>query len=249
MSRTFGQWFRFLGACVAVGFLVSTMYASLGATRGGEAGDDVRNEVRMEVDFTVLPVVLPDGSETVPPMDPDAIDGESTLPPESAVPQQAVMEPPKPAPVPEPSPTPAPAPASSPAPSPAPEPAPAPAPEPAPASAPAPVAKTGPGTIRSVSLDESADGFTITVRADREVGDTSYMNLDNPRRLVIDLRAGWKLATRNVVRSKGVVKHIVIGEHPDRLRMVVHFNTAPKDRLTPSFSRTGTALEIRVESP
>jgi hypothetical protein len=236
MLRTFGQWFRFLGACVAVGFLVSTMYASQGATKGSETGEDVRNEVRMEVDFTVLPIVLPDGSESLP-ADSDAIDGESTLPPESAVPQQAATEPSKPAPEP----------APSPAPEPAPVPEPAPTPKPAPA--PKPVAKTGPGAIQRVSLDESTDGFTITIRADRDMGDTSYMNLDNPRRLVIDLRGGWKLGTRNVVRSKGVVKHIVIGEHPDRLRMVVHFNTAPKGRLVPSFSRTGAVMKVKVEFP
>ena len=237
MSRTFGQWFRFLGACVVVGFLVSTMSASLGAARGGETREDVRNEVRMDVDFTVLPVVLPDGSEAPPSMDPAAIDGESTLPSESAAPQQAAVESPQPAPE------------SVPEPAPAPAPDPVPEPQPAPEPAPSPVAKAGPGTVKGISLGESAGGFTITVRADKGVGDTSYMNLDNPRRLVIDLRGGWKLATRNVVRSTGAVKHIVIGEHPDRLRLVIHFNSVPKKPVVPSFSRTGTTLKVKVVLP
>lgn len=235
MSRTFGQWFRFLAACVAVGFLISTMYASLGVTKE-EARDQVRNEVRMAVDFTVLPVVLPDGSEapaTAMP-DPDAIDGESSLPPETAEPSQAAVQP-------------APTPDPAPAPAPAPEPEPTPAPKPAPKPEPAPVAAvTGTGTVSSIKLAETPDSFTITLNADRPVGDTSYLNLDSPKRLVIDLRNKWVLKTANVVRSKGTVKHIVVGEHKDRLRLVVHFNKPLKGRLQPTFTRTGTVLKVTV---
>ncbi|MBG0790180.1 MAG: AMIN domain-containing protein [Desulfovibrionaceae bacterium] len=241
MSRTFGQWFRFLAACAASVFLVSAVFVSMGAADG-----EARNEVRMSVDFTVLPVVLPDGSEAMPPADPDAIDGEATLPSEGTGPGQAAVKP-------DTEPTPVPIPESAPALDPAPKPEPGPISDPAPkpaaesASAPAPVA--GPGIIKSVGLAESRDGFTITLKADRRVGDTSYLNLDNPRRLVIDLRTPWKLDAKNVVRSKGAVKHIVIGEHPDRLRLVVHFSAPPKGRLEPVFTRTGTTLKIAVALP
>ena len=253
MSRTFGQWFRFLGACVVVGFLVSTMCASLGATRG-----EVRSEVRMSVDFTVLPIVLPDGTETPASVDSDAIEGEETLPPETPASQQAVAPPaPSVEPVPEQpvQPPSEPASASVPepviVPAPAPEPVPAPEPAPAPKPAPAPpvAAPAGSGNITAVSLAENDNGFTLTIRADRPVGDTSYMNLDGPRRLVVDLRGEWKLATRNVVRSKGAVKHIVMGEHPDRLRLVVHFTRPPKGRLAPLFTNSGTTLEVVVAFP
>lgn len=244
MSRTFGQWFRFLGACVAVGFLVSTMYASLGSTRG-----EVRSEVRMSVDFTVLPIVLPDGTDTPASVDSDAIEGEESLPPETPSSQQVAAPPASPVdpiqeqPVQQPS-----EPAPVPVPVPAPVPAPAPI-EPKPAPAPPVAASAGSGTVKAVSLTENGNGFILTIRADRSVGDTSYINLDNPRRLVIDLRGGWKLVTRNVVRSKGVVKHIVMGEHPDRLRLVVHFTNPPKGQLVPLFTRTGTSLEVAVTFP
>ncbi len=228
MSRTLGQWSRFLGACAAVGFLISVLSAC-----PGMAKEDARSQVRMEVDFTVLPVVLPDGSEAPPPADPDAMEGEASLPPDSADPQQAAVEPEKPA--------------MEQTPPPVPEPEPEPAPKPKPA--PDPVAANAPGIVKSVELDENGDGFTITVRANREIGDTSYLNLDNPRRLVVDLRDGWTLNVKNVVRSKGRIKHIVIGEHPDRLRLVVHFNANPGGRLVPDFSRDGATLRIRVAYP
>lgn len=235
--RTFGQWFRFITACAVVGFMVSAMHASLGVTKEQE-----KNEVRMTVDFTVLPVVLPDGTEApAAPADPDAITGESSLPPETAAhqtpePSQAAVETPK-----------AETPPPAPVPEPAPKPEPAPEPKPAPKPEPAPVAQaTGTGTISSIGLAAINNGFTVTVKADKTVGDTSYMNLDNPRRLVIDLREKWNFKGRNVIRSKGNVKHIVIGEHKDRLRLVVHFNTPPKGKLTPDFVRTGTMLKVTV---
>lgn len=231
MSRTFGQWFRILVTCMAVGVLFSTVYSLSGAAREG-----ARSEVRRAVDFTVLPIVLPDGSESLPPTDADAIEGETTLPPEPASSQQAAV------PTSEPAPIPGPAPEPEPAPVPVPESAPAPAPKPAPVAA-------EPGTVKRIGLAERQGGFTLTVRADRAVGDTSYLNLDNPRRLVIDLRDKWKLATRNVIRSKGAVKHVVVGEHPDRLRLVIHFNKAPKSRIIPLFTRAGTTLKVTVAYP
>lgn len=224
MSRTFGQWFRFLAACMAVGFMVTTMYASLGVTK-----DEVRNRVRMTVDFTVLPIVLPDGTEApvVVEEDPTAIDGESSLPPDNGAPQAAA----KPQP-------------------PAVSPKPAPKPKVAPEVAPKPVAAvSGPSMIESIRLTESGDSFTITVQANRPVGDTTYLNLSNPKRLVIDLRDKWKFHKRNVIRSKGAVKHIVIGEHKDRLRLVVHFNTPPKGQLAPQFKRSGNTLKVSVPLP
>lgn len=236
MSRTFGQWFRFLAVCVAVGVMVTAMHASLGVTK-----EEVRNEVRMSVDPTVLPIVLHDGSiAQVPTEDDSAIDGENSLPPDSAdetSPQssQTAAKETQSEPVvvtePEPESASAPAPAAKPTPKTAPK------------------SATGPGTVNAVNLAENATGFTITVQANKPVGDTSYMNLNNPKRLVIDLRDKWSFNARNVIRSKGVVKHIVIGEHPDRLRLVVHFNTPPKGRLNPSFTRTGKTLEVNVPLP
>jgi len=124
------------------------------------------------------------------------------------------------------------------------------APKPVAKPKPAPVAKGGVGTIRNMSLDSMDAGFTLVLACDRPVGDTSYMNLTGPRRLVIDLREKWKPGKQNVLRAmSGMVKHVVIGEHPDRLRFVIHFRTPPKGRLTPQFSRSGNSLTVTVSQP
>lgn len=111
-------------------------------------------------------------------------------------------------------------------------------------------ALSGPATVRRVALESTDHGFVLTLTCDRPVGDTTYLNLTNPRRLVVDLRQPWKLGTRNVVRSAdGVVKHVVVGEHRDRLRFVIHFRTPPKSGLAPVFQRTGNSLVVTVEMP
>ncbi len=111
-------------------------------------------------------------------------------------------------------------------------------------------ALSGSGTVRGVALESTDHGFVLTLTCDRPVGDTTYLNLTNPRRLVVDIRQPWKLGTRNVIRSAaGVVKHVVVGEHRDRLRFVIHFRTLPKSGLDPVFRRTGNSLVVTVEMP
>lgn len=106
------------------------------------------------------------------------------------------------------------------------------------------------GAIRNVTLESSDKAFVITVTCSRPVGDTTYMNLNNPKRLVIDLRQPWVLQAKNVVRvPEGAVKHLVIGKHPDRTRLVVHFRTPPKGRLSPQFVRTGNTLVVTTPLP
>ncbi|MDD3312692.1 AMIN domain-containing protein [Pseudodesulfovibrio sp.] len=106
------------------------------------------------------------------------------------------------------------------------------------------------GIVTGLSLRSDADGFELTVVADRPVGDTTYLNLANPRRLVVDLRQPWTLRTRNVLRAdSGAVRHVVAGEHPDRLRLVFHFRTPPARGIEPEFLRTGDRLVVRVRMP
>ena len=126
----------------------------------------------------------------------------------------------------------------------APEPAPEPKTEPAPAAKPAPM--KGPGQVASISLKETAQGFTLTIATDRPVTETTYMNLANPRRLVLDLKGRWSYLAGNVIRSEAMVKHIVIGEHPDRLRLVVHYRTPPTGNVKPEFTSDGNRLSISV---
>lgn len=221
MSKTFRQWVFFTMVCVAAGFMVNAMCASLGAT-----SEETRNQVRMTVDFTVLPVVMPDGSE----IQPEAADTPDAASAETAAADQALPEPETEA-----------APMETPTP---PEAGLVEQAKPTP-----PPAAAGPGVVKSVSLEETGDGFTVTVATDREVKDTSYLNLANPRRLVLDLRGNWTYRGRNVIRSSGAVKHIVIGEHKDRFRMVVHFRKPPAGNVEPQFKPTENKLHVMVPLP
>jgi len=192
-------------------------------TSVGATKDDGHSQVRQIVDPTILPLLPPYEAET--PIT------------ESSEPEPALQEP---ATTEIPSDPEAEATAQE-----QPEATPAPEPQPAPT-----IKTAAPGAITAISLNKTDAGFTITIRADRPIGDTTYMNLSEPRRLVIDLREKWTLKTRNVVRPEdGPVKHIVIGSHPDRLRLVVHFRTPPAGKLRPHFERTDNTLKVTVPLP
>jgi hypothetical protein len=234
MSISFRHWFLFLAASAMVG-LVAVALSARPAPAQDKAPAGVRNEVRMDVDFTVLPTVLPDGSEAPAS---SAAPPEEPLSPEPDLPGAAGTA--TPAPAEEPAPAVAPA-AQAPQ-----------APESAPAGraeVPAITPVKGPGAIRSVALDETARGFAIKVVADRPVGRAEFMNLDNPRRLVVDILGKWSHRGGNVLRSEGAVKHLVMGEHPDRFRMVVHFRTPPKKALAPEIRKAGNELHVLVALP
>jgi len=191
------------------------------SVRSSVAEVPVRNQLRMSVDFTVLPMVLPDGTETPAQqaMESDLGEPETITPPEEV----QVEATPKPEPQ-------------------------KPQPE-TPKQAPAPKAKQDiqkPGTIESVTVKETDTGFTITIQTDRPVADTSYINLTDPRRLVFDLIGPWKYHNTNVIRLDGSIKHVVVGEHADRIRLVVHFRTPPTGPVKPTVKTTDTTLTATV---
>ena len=215
MSNTFRHCFLFLAACLAAGFVVAPLCA--GPAR---AQDRAGHQVRMDVDFTVLPRVLPDGSEA--PVPPAA--GETDAPPtDAAEPDAQAMAEPQPA-----------------------QEAAAPAEQ---AETPAIDSPKGTGVIRSVTLDETAQGFAIKVIADRPVGQAEVMTLKSPARLVVDIPGSWTHKGDNVIRSEGAVKHLIMGLHPDRFRMVVHFRTPPAEALRPDVQRAGDQLRVLVALP
>lgn len=216
MSKKSGKWAILLGLCVAIAFIASTTFVP-----SGDAETPVRNELRMSVDFTILPMVLPDGTETPAQSAENQGLGEPeviTLPEEPQAVATPDQKPIKPQPeVTEPTP---------------------------------PVVKEQtpqtPGKVKSVAVKETDTGFTITIQTDRPVADTSYINLTTPRRLVFDLIGSWKYHNANVIRLDGSVKYVVVGEHPDRLRLVIHFRTPPANAIKPTVNTTDTTLTATV---
>ncbi|MEZ7197089.1 AMIN domain-containing protein [Pseudodesulfovibrio karagichevae] len=244
MSNTFRHRFLILAACAMAG-LMAVALSARPARAQDQAPNGTRNEVRMDVDFTVLPKVLPDGSEAPASSAASSMPGEEPLPPEPDLPDATDAAPAQ-------EPAPAQAQAQAPAAKATPAPEPAPVPEPAPAEGaevPAITPAEGTGVIRSVTLDETAQGFSLKIVADRPVGRTAFMNLNNPRRLVVDILGKWSHRGGNVLRSEGEVKHVVMGEHPDHFRMVVHFRTPPKKALKPEIRTAGDELHVLVSLP
>lgn len=106
------------------------------------------------------------------------------------------------------------------------------------------------GSVTGLALQQTSTNCTLTVTSDQPVGDTSYINLTNPKRLVVDLHQPWQLKTNNVIRAEqGSVKYVVVGTHPDRLRFVFHFRTQSEGQMTPSISKQGSKTIISVDLP
>ncbi|WP_319582440.1 AMIN domain-containing protein [uncultured Pseudodesulfovibrio sp.] len=233
MSKTFRHWFLFPATCAMAGLVALILTAHPGLAQDPTA-DTTRHEVRMDVDFTVLPKVLPDGSEAPAS---SAAPNEETLDPEPALTDSADDQTPPPAEEPA-------AAAKAPA-----ETLPKPAQPQQQTEIPAVSPVKGTGVIRSISLDETGQGFSLDVVADRPVGQATFMNLDNPRRLVVDMLGKWTYKGGNVLRSEGVVKHVVMGEHPDHFRLVIHFRTPPRKAVTPELRSAGDQLHVLVTLP
>lgn len=111
-----------------------------------------------------------------------------------------------------------------------------------------PVRVTRDGTIRKLGLEVKKDGsFAIHAAGTAPIGQVVYVWLENPGRFVVDILGSWDLRTRNVVRIKqGAVKHMVAGEHKDKLRLVVHFRTPPVAMKKPVIRKDGTQVAVTV---
>lgn len=155
----------------------------------------------------------------------------------AAAPVVAEKPAPAPAPKPEAKPAPVPKPEAKPAPAPKPAPAKAAAPAPKPAAAPvekaapkpvvkpvAPSAPAQPGVITefsAASVDKVVELFLATKT---KPGKYNIFTLKEPARLVVDIDGAWELKGPNVFRTEsGLVKHVVVGVHKDKIRFVVHF--------------------------
>jgi len=133
-----------------------------------------------------------------------------------------------------PKPAPAPKPASE-QPAPAPKPVPKPKPEPRvdplaletpPAPAPhEPIALPEKGSyVGDMELEFQSDRIILRAAANGQVERVTYFGVKSPRKLALDLRGPWRKKGPFVLRyATGPVKDVVVGEHPDRLRLVLEF--------------------------
>ncbi|WP_419785846.1 AMIN domain-containing protein [Pseudodesulfovibrio sp.] len=233
---------KFFVRNIGISALLATMLLlvwGIAAAAAAPAAKAAGAWVRMPVDPTVLPPVAGPDAQAEPPLDSEdsaAVPSAPSVEPDEAPKGSTDVAAPAPTP-----------PAESPAESPAAE-------NSAPASAgkaaaEAPVAASA-GIVRGVDLRSVSDVLELTISADRPVGKTEVFALDNPRRLVLDLLGPWKYRKQNVIRaSEGAARHVVVGEHKDRLRLVIYFRTPPKGQLKPEISREGNRLILRISMP
>lgn len=109
----------------------------------------------------------------------------------------------------------------------------------------------GAGVVRAISFSESADRLIAHLKTTREVGKVTVFWLESPTRLVVDLRGDWKNTATRINRFKESFMHrVILGMHPDRLRVVFKFNdpTVPMGK-RPGLIRTADGIDIVVEDP
>ncbi|WP_320006562.1 hypothetical protein [Maridesulfovibrio sp.] len=104
----------------------------------------------------------------------------------------------------------------------------------------------GVGLLDKIEFTESGGEFLARLRTSREVGRVTYFRMENPARLVTDLRGSWRYSVaRDTDFVSGFIEHVVLGRHSDRLRLVFHFRNRTADRISsPKLIRTPEGIDI-----
>ncbi|WP_320174180.1 AMIN domain-containing protein [Maridesulfovibrio sp.] len=80
-------------------------------------------------------------------------------------------------------------------------------------------------TISKVSFSCESAKASVDVALSAAPGKVSWFNLDKPRRLVMDIHGKWQNKAKSLYRLKDCpVQKIVLGEHPDKIRVVVYLD-------------------------
>ena len=212
----------FVGALVAFGLMVSQRGAS-----------DNQGEAYPPVQMTVDPIQPSGKVVETKTSEPAAPAAESA--PESATEAATEAAPESAAPV---------VPAPAPAPQPVVEAVPA---QPAP-GVPAPAG----GVVEKIGIKTTGSEFTVTVECSAPVGEVRAFYLNDRNKYVIDLVGDWQLHKGNVIRvPEGIVKHIVVGEHPGNfIRLVVQLDRGPVGPVAPAaVVKNGRELKVTVVLP
>ncbi|MBI5520187.1 MAG: hypothetical protein HY916_09010 [Desulfovibrio sp.] len=97
-----------------------------------------------------------------------------------------------------------------------------------PAAAAAPIGLPADGQwVGEIGVEFQTERIILRATTNAEVERVTWFNVSSPsepRKLAIDLRGPWRKKGPAVVRfDTGPVKAVVVGEHPDRLRLAVEF--------------------------
>ncbi|MCJ8502439.1 AMIN domain-containing protein [Desulfatitalea alkaliphila] len=109
----------------------------------------------------------------------------------------------------------------------------------------------GPGRLLAYTIthhDEDT-GLTARFRTDIPVADPRVFFLADPALWVVDLPGRWtNLAPRVHTSDQGVVGRMVIGEHPDHLRIVFHYRDRdrPRPAAAPVVTRQSQGITVSI---
>lgn len=78
--------------------------------------------------------------------------------------------------------------------------------------------------LGGVSVDYHESALVLRLATNAQIERVTWFNVAEPRRLALDLRGQWHKKGPMLLRfDSGPVKHILVGEHPDRLRLSLEF--------------------------
>jgi outer membrane biosynthesis protein TonB len=81
--------------------------------------------------------------------------------------------------------------------------------------------------VREPHVDPDSQSLTVRITTEADIPACTWFTMENPRRIVVDVRGAWKCPGPSIYRPGAeTVKTVVIGEHPDRLRVVLHVGNA-----------------------
>lgn len=107
-------------------------------------------------------------------------------------------------------------------------------------------APAGTGIVRDIQMAVRDGVFVLRVVTDRPVGAVTHLNFKNPRRLAVDIVGSWRRPGKAAISAAdGPVKAVRVGEHPDRLRLVLDFRDGASGAdVVPEIAKTPDGLTV-----
>lgn len=99
--------------------------------------------------------------------------------------------------------------------------------------------------LKDIVFQETGDGFSVAIQTDGDIPEYIPSCLLYPSRFVVDLPGNWKNSGKSLYEvSNSVVEKIIVGEHADYLRIVMHLFGAK--RLSPIIEESQTGMVVKV---
>lgn len=108
------------------------------------------------------------------------------------------------------------------------------------------------GNLTDVSVAPLAEGFRLTLSLDRESGEYTTFTLleEKPPKVVLDLEGAWQYPGETVQEvQNGSLRQIRVGEHTDRLRVVMDLVSPRKPVIQGEAKGRQIMLEVRQPAP